>query len=127
MLNNEKIRYLLVGCFNTLAGYSIGVGIYAALKNNFDIVLIGLIANFFSISVSFLTYKIIVFKTKGMWLSEYMKSFMIYGGIALVGIFFLWLFVAQIKISIWIAQALVIGVTVIFSYKGHSRFTFRRK
>ena len=41
MLNNEKIRYLLVGCFNTLAGYSIGVGIYAALKNNFDIVLIG--------------------------------------------------------------------------------------
>ena len=127
MLNNEKIRYLLVGCFNTLAGYSIGVGIYAALKNNFDIVLIGLIANFFSISVSFLTYKIIVFKTKGMWLSEYMKSFMIYGGIALVGIFFLWLFVAQIKISIWIAQALVIGVTVIFSYIGHSRFTFRRK
>ena len=87
MLNNEKIRYLLVGCFNTLAGYSIGVGIYAALKNNFDIVLIGLIANFFSISVSFLTYKIIVFKTKGMWLSEYMKSFMIYGGIALVGIY----------------------------------------
>jgi putative flippase GtrA len=125
MLSQERIRYLLVGCFNSLAGYSIGVGIYTALVDNFDIIWIGLISNILSITVSFLTYKMIVFRTKGMWFSEYIKSYLVYGGIAFIGIFFLWFFVAKIKMSIWFAQALVIGVTVIISYIGHSRFTFR--
>ena len=127
MLNQKKVRYLLVGGLNTLIGYTIGVGIYQAFDNNLGIVWIGLISNILSITVSFLSYKILVFRTKGMWLAEYMKSYIIYGGIALIGIFFLWLFVDKMKISIWLAQALVIGLTVIISYLGHSRFTFRRQ
>jgi putative flippase GtrA len=127
MLNQKKVRYLLVGGLNTLLGYTIGVGIYKAFDNNLDIVWIGLISNILSITVSFLSYKILVFRTKGMWLAEYMKSYIVYGGIALIGIFFLWLFVDKMNISIWLAQALVIGLTVIVSYLGHSRFTFRRQ
>ena len=74
-----------------------------------------------------LSYKTLVFKTKGMWLTEYIKSYIVYGGIALIGIFFLWFFVDEMKMSIWLAQALVMGLTVVFSYLGHSRFTFRRQ
>lgn len=127
MLSRENIRYLLAGGFNTLVGYSIGVGLYKALESNLSIIWIGIISNILSITVSFLSYKTLVFKTKGMWLTEYMKSYIVYGGIALIGIFFLWLFVDKMKISIWFAQALVIVLTVIFSYLGHSRFTFRRR
>lgn len=127
MLNQKKIRYLLVGGLNTIIGYTIGVGLYKALGDTLSIVWIGIISNILSITVSFLSYKILVFRTKGMWLSEYIKSFIVYGGIALIGIFFLWLFVDNMKISIWFAQALVIGVTVIISYISHSRFTFRRR
>jgi len=127
VLSREKIRYLLTGGFNTLVGYSIGVGLYKALESYLSIIWIGIISNILSITVSFLSYKVLVFKTKGMWLAEYMKSSIVYGGIALIGIFFLWLFVDKMKISIWFAQALIIGLTVIFSYLGHSRFTFRRR
>ena len=127
VLSQEKIRYLLAGGFNTLVGYSIGVGLYKALESNLSIVWIGVISNILSITVSFLSYKILVFKTKGMWLREYMKSYIVYGGIAVIGIFCLWVFVEKMKISIWLAQALVIGMTVIISYLGHSRFTFRRR
>ena len=127
MLNQKKMRYLLVGGLNTLIGYTIGVGTYKAFDNILGIVWIGLISNILSITVSFLSYKILVFRTKGMWLAEYMKSYIVYGGIALIGIFFLWLFVDKMKISIWFAQALVIVLTVIVSYLGHSRFTFRRR
>jgi len=126
LLNREKIRYLLVGGFNTLVGYFIGIAIYKALGSNLGIIWVGIISNIFSITVSFLSYKTLVFKTKGMWLTEYMKSYMIYGGIAVISILFLWLFVEKMNISIWLSQALVIGVTVIISYLGHSRFTFRR-
>jgi len=121
------MRYLMAGGFNTLVGYSIGVGLYKALGSNLNIFWIGVISNILSITVSFLSYKILVFKTKGMWLTEYMKSYIVYGGIAVIGIFCLWVFVDKMKISIWLAQALVIGMTVIISYVGHSRFTFRRR
>ena len=127
LLSRGKMRYLVAGGFNTLVGYSIGVGLYKALESNLNIVWIGVISNILSITVSFLSYKILVFKTKGMWLTEYMKSYIVYGGIAVIGIFCLWLFVDKMKISIWLAQALVIGMTVIISYVGHSRFTFRRR
>jgi len=126
LLNREKIRYLLVGGFNTLVGYFIGIAIYKALGNDLGIIWVGILSNMITITVSFLSYKILVFKTKGMWLTEYMKSYMIYGGIAVISILFLWLFVEKMNISIWLSQALVIGVTVIISYLGHSRFTFRR-
>jgi len=126
LLNREKIRYLLEGGFNTLVGYFIGIAIYKALGNDLGIIWVGILSNMITITVSFLSYKILVFKTKGMWLTEYMKSYMIYGGIAVISILFLWLFVEKMNISIWLSQALVIGVTVIISYLGHSRFTFRR-
>jgi len=127
VLSRVKIRYLLVGGFNTLVGYAIGVGLYKVLESNLSIIWIGIISNIFSITVSFLSYKTLVFKSKGMWIAEYMKCYIVYGGIALIGIFFLWVFVDKMKISIWLAQALVIGLNVIVSYIGHSRFTFRRR
>ena len=126
-LSREKVCYLMAGGFNTLVGYSIGVGLYKALGSNLSIVWIGVISNILSITVSFLSYKTLVFKTKGMWLTEYMKSYIVYGGIAVIGIFCLWVFVDKMKISIWLAQALIIAMTVIISYVGHSRFTFRRR
>ena len=127
LLSREKIRYLLVGGFNTLVGYFIGIAIYKALGNDLGIIWVGILSNMITITVSFLSYKTLVFRTKGMWLIEYLKSYMIYGGIAVISIFFLWLFVEKMNISIWLSQALVMGVTVIISYLGHPRFTFRRR
>lgn len=127
MLNQKKIRYFLVGGLNTVVGYCIGVGMYKALGSNFGIVWVGIFSNVLSITVSFLTYKMLVFRTKGMWVAEYLKSYLVYGGIALISIFFLWLFVDNMKLSIWLAQALVLVVTVVISFISHSRFTFSRK
>lgn len=127
MFDKEKVNYLLVGGFNTIVGYTIGVSLYKILSNNLSIISIGVISNIFSITISFLSYKIFVFRTKGMWLSEYSKAYIIYSGTSLVGIFLLWFFVDKMKISIWVSQALIIMCTVIISYIGHSRFTFRHR
>lgn len=127
MLNSQSKKYVAVGIFNTLMGYLIGVGGYEVLIDKMGIVWIGFITNIVSISVSFITYKTLVFKTRGKWLTEYIKAYMVYGGIALIGIFLLWLFVDIMRISIWQAQAIVMACGFIFSYLGHSRFTFTRK
>jgi putative flippase GtrA len=75
--------------------------------------------------MSFTTYKLFVFKTKGNWLQEYFRSCMVYASMALIGIVLLWGMVDHLHIKIWLAQGLVIAATVVISYIGHARFTFR--
>lgn len=118
-------RYLLVGGFNTLVGYGLGVGLYLTLADRLHILVIGVIANILAISVSFTTYKYLVFRSPGRWLMEYLRSYLVYGGSALVGIMLLWLLVDGLHMPIWLAQGLAMLITVVASYLGHDRFTFR--
>lgn len=124
---SKKFRYLLVGGWNTVFGYSTGVGLYKILEHRWPFPLIGVVANVLSISMSFVTYKTLVFRTQGRWLQEYLKSYLVYGFTAVVGIVAMWLLVRHFAIPIWYAQGLVIGLTVAASYVGHSRLTFRVK
>lgn len=125
VIDSQKLRYLLVGGVNTLFGYGAGVGIYMLLVANWHIFIIGIVSNVVSISFSFITYKLFVFKTRGNWFAEYFKAYLVYGGMAALGILFLWLFVDFLNIRIWLAQGMVILVTVVISYFGHKHFTFR--
>ena len=123
----KKIRYLLAGSWNTLFGYLVGVGLYQILHAYTQTLYIALFANTICISMSFLTYKLFVFRTRGSWLKEYLKSCTVYSGAALVSSLLLWLFVDLLSISIYVAQALVIISTIVVSYTGHSRFTFKKE
>lgn len=127
MINSQKIRYLIVGGINTAIGYGVGVGSYKLLSPILHIVAIGVLSNIIAITVSFLTYKLFVFKTKGNWLPEYFRAWLVYGGMAAVGVALLWAFVDGMRMPIWLAQGLVILLTVVISYLGHARYTFRRK
>ena len=127
MIDAEKLRYLTVGGVNTVVGYAIGVAAYQILVGSLHILVIGILANIVAITFSFLTYKLLVFRSEGHWFQEYLKAYLVYGSVALLGIFLLWLFVNQIELSIWIAQGLVTILTVAVSYVGHKRFTFGRK
>lgn len=120
----EKIRYLIAGGVNTLAGYLIGVGAYKFLFDIIGIWGVGLVANLLAITFSFLTYKLLVFKTSGKWLVEYLKCYVVYGTMALVGMLLLWAFVEKMQVSIWLAQAMVMMCTFFLSYLGHKKFTF---
>lgn len=125
VLRSEKFRYLLVGGWNTVFGYLSGVGLFLLLEKSFPVPIIGLIANIVGITMSFMTYKLWVFRTQGRWLQEYLRSYLVYGGSALMGIGLLWLFVDHLGVPIWYAQGMVIVITVIVSYVGHSRVTFK--
>lgn len=124
-LTSERMRYLLAGAWNTAFGYGITVGLYLALSDTLHITLIGTIANVLAISMAFATYKVFVFRSHGNWLAEYLRSYVVYGGTAVVGIALLWLLVDGLHIKIWFAQGALILITVVISYIGHARFTFK--
>ncbi len=126
MIISEKMRYLLAGGWNTIFGYLVGIGIFLLLNQYINIILIAILGNIISITMSFITYKLFVFKTRGHWLSEYLKCHLVYGVNTLLGTFFLWLFVDRLSFNIWLAQAAVILPVIIISYLMHKSFTFKR-
>lgn len=127
VLKAREVRYLVVGGGNTAFGYGITVGLYFLLVHHLHIVAISLIANVIGITVSFVTYKVFVFRTHGRWLQEYLRAYVVYGFAALLSTALLWLLVDVVGIRIWIAQGCVVLLVVILSYLGHNFFTFARK
>lgn len=127
LIHDRRLRYLLVGGWNTGFGYFVSLVLYQCLAHRLHIVLIGIIANIINISMSFFTYKIFVFKTRGNPLYEYLRSYVVYGAGAIIGIIALWLLVDGLHFPFWIAQGMVVAVTVVISYFGHLLFTFRKK
>lgn len=125
-ISSSKLRYLIAGGWNTLFGYLLGVYLYYSLNKDLHIVLIAIIANILSITMSYFTYKVFVFKTKGNWLTEYLRCYMVYGLTSTLSILLLWITVDLFKIDIWIAQGLTIILTVSISYFLHAKFTFKK-
>jgi len=121
----KPTRYLIAGAWNTAFGYAIGVLLYLLLIQDVGIVWVGILANVISITMSFVVYKLFVFQTKGNWLREYLRSYVVYGGSGALSIVLLWLLVGQLGFNIWIGQAAAILLVVLASYIGHARFTFK--
>ncbi|MDA9754471.1 GtrA family protein [Candidatus Pelagibacter sp.] len=127
-IDGKKKRYLIIGLINTIFGYFIGILNYILFYKLIGIFFLSLLNNIVSITFSFLTYKYFVFKTKNkFFLSEYLKSYIVYGISFIVGTFFLWLTLEVLKLDIFIAQFITISLTVIFSYIGNNYFTFKEK
>ena len=92
-IDGKKKRYLIIGLINTIFGYFIGILNYILFYKLIGIFFLSLLNNIVSITFSFLTYKYFVFKTKNkFFLSEYLKSYIVYGISFIVGTFFLWYF-----------------------------------
>lgn len=127
IFDKEKVLYLLVGGWNTIFGFLVMIWLYAWLSEYLHVTLIAILANVLSISMSFLTYRYFVFKSQGSWFSEYLKCYLVYGGIALFGVILTWIFVDFFKLNIWISQSITVPVTVAVSYVGHKYFTFAKK
>jgi len=125
-LHAEKLRFFLVGGWNTAFGFILGIALYYYLIDRVNIVFIGVVSNLISISMSFLTNKIFVFKTKGGWIHEYLKCYIVYGFMAAFSVFMLWFFVDFMCLNIFISQLLILLVSVCISYYGHSRFTYKK-
>ena len=126
VLKDIRVRYFLAGAWNTLFGYGLMVYLYSIFNEKLHIVALAFSSSFIAISMSFITYKLFVYKTKGRWLAEWLRSFIVYGVATLFSIFLLWLFVEIVGINIYTSQALSSILVILGSYFGHQNFTFKK-
>lgn len=126
MFLSKKIKYLIVGTINTIFGYSISVVNYFLFYDNIGILFYSFLNQFLSISFSFLTHKFFVFEnTGGKIISEYFKSWIVYGSIFAISTIILYFFLEILKLNIYLTQLLMIILFVPISYILNDKFTFK--
>ena len=127
IIKRKELRFLCAGCVNTFFGYICSLVIYFYLKSVISIVFIAIISTIINITFSFFSYKLFVFRTKGNWIREYLRCYIVYGLSSIFGIIGIWFLVEMLKIPFWLSQACIIMITVIISYIGHSKYSFNNR
>ena len=130
-----KIRFFLIGIWNTIFGYGTYIGLdylFAMIfqKRYVAYMMAALLSNIIGTTSAFLFHKYITFKSsvKGMGvIGEYFRFYSTYTVTNILGLALLPVFVEVFKIDPKISGALLIPITAIVSYYGHSRFSFAEK
>lgn len=123
--HREKINYVLVGSYNTVFGYGTFVALYYLFGQRIHYLILAVIAYVLSITNAYVGYKIFVFKTKGNYLKEYLRFYVVYGFSLVLTLILLPIIVETFHISPVFGQAFVIVISVVFNYLGHKHFSFK--
>jgi putative flippase GtrA len=136
----QFLRYVLVGGWNTIFGYSTFAGIYYVLHRQgfpganvyWQVITAQMVCVPINFTASYFCYKLFVFKTKGNYLREWLKSIAVYGSSFLPGLILVPLLVRALLFlpyghgsAPYIASGLMTGVGVIYSFLGHKHVTFK--
>ena len=135
----ESVRFLVIGGGNTLFGVAdsfvmvkLMMLIVPSQPKTMATVAIA-ISSAINIGVSFLTYKWFVFRTRGNYLKEYLRSLLIYlPNLALSTLAvaplatLLQRWIRQEKASVYTAISIIVVAGIVFSFFGHKNVTFRQ-
>lgn len=127
--HGEKLRFLVIGVWNTL--FSIGV---LWLLDRFipydqdSVIQKGLILVVqwvICVSQNFLTFKFLVFQSKGGWISEYLRMYVTYLATFVIQSVLTLTISGAFNLSVFWANLPTTFIVMIVSYIGHKYFTFR--
>lgn len=131
--HQKKIRFVLVGVWNTIFGYLVFVVCDYLFENLFSPRCIAymsaaVLSNILAIINAYIFHKLITFQSlvRGKAIIiEFARFFSTYLFSMILGLILLPVSVEVLGIVPRISAALLIPVTIIISYIGHSRFSFK--
>jgi len=118
-------RYLLAGVWNTAFGYGVFVCLIAWRGTPVNYLAIAIVSNVLAISNAYLVHKFLVFQTRGNYVREYFKYWLIYGVSAVLGVCLLAMLVSGFGLDVYAAQAGVVCGQIVLTFMGHRKFSFR--
>jgi putative flippase GtrA len=120
----EKVRFVLIGGFNTAFGFGLFSLLYLLLYKNLNYLVILIINNFLAVSVAFFMLKFFVFQTQDNYWKEFIRCHLIYLLILMLNSILLYLLVDVFNQEVIISQFLITITLVVLSYSGHKHFSF---
>ena len=118
-------RFLLVGGWNFLFGYSAFAWLYNILSPICHETIIIIFSSFLGITNSFLTHRWLTYRSNGVWWKEYFRFYIVYIGQILLNILLATLLVSFLGFNAYIIQFVILLLLTIFSYWGHKLFSFK--
>ena len=125
-LQIEVLAYLLTGAWNTVFGMGLYALAYHLWGEYIHYIVLSIFVNILAITNAFLCYKLFVFRTKGNWLQEYFRCYVVYGSVSLCNIGLLWLLVHFFNMNPAWANAFGIAFVAFVSYFAHKFFSFKK-
>ena len=130
----QKIRFLLVGGFNTVFAYFVlnflNILFGLLLKDTLSKVAIAnlalIIQYILTINVSFITMRYYVFQSHGNWHKEWMKAWSVYIFLYLINAPILTFMMAVLGWSTWLAQGVYLIFSTIITFILHKYYSFRK-
>ena len=130
----QKLRFLLVGGFNTVFAYfvlnllNILFGfIFQNILSDIVIVNLALVVQYIlTINVSFVTMRYYVFQSHGRWVNEWLKAWSVYIFLYLINAPILTFMVAVLGWSAWLAQGVYLIFSTIITFLLHKYYSFRK-
>lgn len=127
LLDSDKVRFLIVGGFNTGFGFLtfalIQFWIGSTITYFGSLYLSHLIASV----VAFNLYRRFVFPVTGNTIRDFFRFQAVYIVPLLVNTFLLPFFVSLLHWNVYVSQAITTIILTVSSYVGHKFFSFRRK
>lgn len=123
-LIRQEWRFLLVGAFNTLLGYSIFSGLFLLFGRRVHYLVIGLVSHVIAASIAFTAHRFLVFRSTDRWQGSFIRfnlSQLVALGFGISGLYAL---VEFVHLNPLVAQAVITAITVVLSYALHRFFTF---
>ena len=124
--DNRQLRYLVVGAWNTAAGYCIFALLYLAVGKSVDYMVIAVVSHILAVTQSFVMQRRVVFRSQANAWAEYLRFHVAHQGSLGLGLILLPIFVEVAGLSPLFAQAIATAIVVIASYFVHRHFTFRK-
>jgi putative flippase GtrA len=125
IFGSQPLRYLVVGGWNTLFGYVSFASLYYIFSPVIHYLLIMVMSTVINITNAYLFYKFLVFRTRGDYLREYLRFYAVYA-VPIASSFILFpLAIEVMGMNPYLAQAGIVGLTIVVSYLGHKHISFR--
>ncbi|MFB3977706.1 MULTISPECIES: GtrA family protein [Microbacterium] len=127
LIKDRRVAFLVVGVINTVVGFAWFAIFDLTVGRIWGYMVTLLFAHVASVLCAFFLYRRFVFRVRGhVWLdlARFESIYLVSLGINAV---LLPLLVELVGLVPIVAQALIVFVTTLVSYIGHSRFSFRRK
>ncbi len=120
---NQKIRFILVGGYNTCFSYALyALFVYLGMNPHFSLMLSFFLSSF----NSYFTQKFYVFNTKGHYISEYLKCLTTWAGSYFINMLLLILFLEILNFNPYLAEFFALVILTIYSFIALKYFAFTR-
>ncbi|MCR2801719.1 GtrA family protein [Microbacterium sp. zg-Y818] len=127
LVKDRRVAFLIVGVINTVVGFAWFALFDLTIGRLWGYMITLLFAHVASVLCAFVLYRRFVFRVRGHVWADLGRFELVYLSALAVNAVLLPLLVEFARLQPIVAQAVIVFVTTMISYLGHSRFSFRRR